>query len=580
MTSLNLSRGIKKHPYISAFILWLYLFLAFGYFDVEKVVTLSFILPMLIAGILAYIYFLRKEKLRRIPEKKRKSPLLALGVAVYSLLMVYSFSIFPTDDFIKSRNSFVPLIFLLAGLIAWCVYLTVKKKWSVNRIILCIFLFSCIIHLFFLLTAKFNVVMQDMGSIGENGDGHFGYISYLYNHLLPAQFDPRERWQFYHPPLFYYSAALLFRVLSFFGIRLQTAIYNIQFLNMLYIMFVSVCFYKIASLFRTKKLPMILAFSVFTLSPTMDYVALLQSSDILAFLFFMLCVYYTIVWYRDQRAKHILKIALCFGLGMLSKMSVALAALPIAVVFIYALIQKLRTKDMKSFGRLFGQMCAFLGVAAPLSLYWSLRNLIRFGVPLGYVPLSSLEPIQNPVSQRLFDYFSPGQYTNPFFNTIAVDSFDEYNPIIALIKTSASDFGVERARTGMILGYAVLLFTAAVAVASFVFMIYVIVRKNTISGLAKAFFSVMYIEYIYSYLSFCINFPHYCTEQIRYAMPLIMIGALFIGFGIRELQKSRRRQAKAVVRAVSVMVFAFSFVAAAVVLRIGTMITIDWLMTK
>ncbi len=570
---------LKKHPYLSAFIIWLYLFFAFGYFETDSVVTISYIVPMIISGIIVYLYSLKKEKIRKIPEKNRKAPLYALGAVVVSIAMIYTFAHVPTDDFLTSRNSFVPLVFLSAGLAAYCIFLSVKKKWSVNRILFCIFILSCIVHLFYILTAKFFVSQWDMGSLNSGGHGHLGYIEYLFNNFLPLQSDPREKWQYYHPPLHHFTTAMVLKLQSLFGGQIRTTIYNVQFITMLYAMISSVSVYEICRELKLRRLSLILAFSITALSPAFIYVGGYVNNDMMATMFTLLCISCTIKWYNAQRMGTILKTALFFGLGMLTKMSAALIAFPIAVVFLYALIKKLREKDMKSFRGLFGQMCAFVGVAAPMSLYWSLRNLLRFGIPIGYIPESTIEEqfIPESVPRRLFDFFSISQYSNPYMNYKGENGFNEYNPIIALIKTSAADQAAAKDTVGYLPGLAMFWLTVVIASAAFIMMIYILIRKNTLPFVLKLFFSVMYVVYIYSYISFCIKYPYTCTEHIRYTMPLIVEGALFIGLGVKELKKQKKLYSKIIIRCVTIAAAAFCICSVYTIIKIGSVLTIQWM---
>lgn len=572
---------LKKHPFLFAFVTWLYVFFAFGYFAVDSVTTVNYLVPAAVAGVFTYLHFAKKERIKHIPEKKRIAPLFALAAVAGSAGMVWCFGHTPVDDFLIGRSSFIPLAFLFGGLIVYCVVVTIKKKWSVNRILMCIFLLGLAVHVFYILTAKLTIAQWDLGSISGRKEGHLGYIRYMYDNLIPAQFDPRERWQYYHPPLHYFISALVLRFQSLLGVDVITSIYNVQFLSTLYALIAAVCGCKIARELHLRKLPLIISFAIIMLSPAFIYVGGFVNNDMLSVMFSMLCVLYTIRWYKDKRAANIIRIAVFFGLGMLSKMSVALLAFPIAVVFLYALYKSFRSEKHKGFGRLFGQMCAFLGVAAPLSLYWSLRNLIRFGVPIGYIPESIIpeQYIPQGLAQRLFDYFSIGQYSMPYFNSREYgDPFNEYNPVIALIKSSATDVGASRSITGHTMGLLMFWLTFLLAAAGFIMMIYILIKKSTMQGIFKVFFAVMYITLMYSYISFCIKYPYDCTEQVRYVMLTIVIGAIFIGSGIKQLMKKTQWYYRFITKATGFVTFAFGLCSVCIVLIIGTTMTINWLL--
>ena len=547
---------IKKHPFISTFLGWLFLFLSFGWFQMDGDVTICYLSAMALSGAGAYVWAKKRERIRKVPKDKQKAPLYLLGAVGYAGIMMYTFFHVKSSPALHSRNEMVPFLFLTGALILYCIVLSIRKKWSVSRVILVILLFRAVLHLLVMMTGKYNLASWDMGRFFTNGDGHAGYIEYLYEHyFVPAQFDPREKWQYYHPPLHHLIEAFLLRLQTWCGVNLRVAVYNIQYPNLLYTMISLVCSYLIFREMKLRKLPLILATAVIAFSPAFFYVGILVNNDMLSVMFMLLSVLYTLRWRKCPTAKNILKIALCFGLGMLSKLSAALMAVPIAVIFLYALLGRLKEKEYRCFWRYCGQMAAFLAVAAPLSLYWSFRNLIRFGVPLGYVPPSP-DPIQyipEGTLQRLFD-FSFGQLANPYQNCREYfNAFNEYNPLIALIKSSASDVGILRFILGDWPGYVTLWTTVAVAAAALVMMVWILFGKNPVKGIDRVFWGVMYAVFLVSYYHFCLQYPYECTEQIRYAMPLILIGALFLGLGTKKFHAK-----KAVTYGISGMVLAFS----------------------
>lgn len=570
-----------KRPFLWTGILWLFFFLSFACFKIDGVTAVNYLSAAAFLGTVFYLYARNKEKIRKIPEKKRKAVFYMLGGVVMGIIMIYTFDHVKSNPAIHSRNDMIPFFFLTGGLFLYAVIVSLKKKWCEKRILLVILLLSSIVHLFFIMSAKFNVAQWDTGSFFSTGNGHMGYIEYLYhNHFIPAQFDPREKWQYYHPPLYHLTEAVLLKLQTLCGVDMMTAVNNTQYPTMLYGMITTTCSYFIFKEMKLKKLPVICATSVIAFSPAFIYVSGFVNNDMLSVMFVFLCILYTLRWHKNPTLRNILKIALCFGLGMLSKMSVSLIAPSVAVVFISVLFKSLKSKEYRTFGKYIGQMLAFLAVAAPLSLYWSLRNLIRFGVPLGYVPESniSIQYIPQDIITRLFD-FRPYQLINPYFNLIEYgDNFNEYNPLMALLKTSASEEGLIRFTFGEPAGYALLFSTLMTAACALVLMIYVMCKKNTLAPVWKVFLGVTYVIYLFSYEWFCIGYPYTCTEHIRYAMPLILVGALSIGLGLKYLspKKSALSRIFVCITAVSVGIFSlisvFLFVYKGVVTSVQMML--------
>ncbi len=527
---------VKKHPYISVFYVWLGVFCMFGWFGTEWVVLWNYLSAVIFPALLIPMYelYLRKKHLAVNKVKKKKFYLALAVAALYLLVTLYLFAVIPKGHRAGTRNPFVLFAAGVLPIAAVCMYFQRKKIWSYRRMFALIVLSGFFLHFYFSVFSEFNYQVDlrfyDADTIGE---GHLGYIRYLYYHFLPVQTDPREFWQFYHPPLHHYLQALLLRIQTFFGTDIEIAIYNIKYLPLLYYMFTVITVGKTAKFFHLRKIPLSIVLSVMSFSLGFVFIANYANNDMLSIFLMLHSIYLAMLWYRSRKAVDILKVALCFGLGMFTKLSVWVAAVPIAVIFIAALAEHLKAKEFQKFGRLFGQMWAFLAVAAPLSFYWSIRNYVRFGVPIGYIPVSKDEfqlISQDPVT-RIFD-FSLFQFNKPYVCTMNNADYCDYNPLIALMKTASSDIytnGVFDSLNCILLWANILL-----AAAALISMIYVFVKKNIVSGISKLAIAGFYVVIFASYYIFCIKYPSVCTEDIRYASPLICVGALSLALTVKD----------------------------------------------
>ncbi len=407
-------------------------------------------------------------------------------------------------------------------------------------------------HFFYSVYTEFNVQF-DLGFYdAENSEGiapgHMGYIRYLYQNFLPLQSDPREYWQYYHPPLHHYLEALLLRVQTFLGVDIEIAVYNIKYPPLLYYMLTIITMIRITKALKVKGISLIITMAIMLFSPGFLFISNYANNDMLSIFLMFHCVYLAILWYKDRNVVNILKVALCFGLGMFTKMSVWMSAVPIAIIFIAVMIEKLKAKEYKSFGRVFGQMWLFLALAAPFSFYWSIRNYVRFGVPIGYIPISydELQHITVEPLQRVFD-FDPGQLRYPYVCTKEYSDYSEYNPLIALLKTSAADI-VYTVKDYNSIFYipSMLLFamTIILAVGGFVCMICTLFQKHGLSAVAKIAVAGSFVVLLGSYYIFCFKYPQVCTENIRYASQLIYIGALSLGVILKKARRKKGRMAK------------------------------------
>ena len=76
--------------------------------------------------------------------------------------------------------------------------------------------------------------------------------------------------------------------------------------------------------------------------------------------------------------------AVIYGLGVMTKVSVGVIALFTAVVFVIMLVKTVKT-DAKQWKMLMLRYIVFGLISLPLGLWYSVRNYRMFGQPLGYV---------------------------------------------------------------------------------------------------------------------------------------------------------------------------------------------------
>ena len=361
--------------------------------------------------------------------------------------------------------------------------------------------------------------------------GHSAYIEHFYNNgfTLP-DFDPTTKAQFYHPPLHHLLAAMWMRILTTFGMGYSRAIGSIQFLTLFYSSCCMLVCERIFTKLHLNGAGKIIAMSIIAFHPTFMLLAGSVNNDILSILFILLSVYTALRWYDEPTTKNILYIALSIGLGMSTKLSAAVVAVPIALLFLLKLIEeKKRVYDNIL------QYCIFGVVCIPLGLWFSIRNAVRFKVPFTYVAKLSETSDQyigdRSVSERLFDVAEP--LKNVFLNRVATGAeYYDYNVFVAIFKTSM--FGEYNfANTNESITGAcrfLLVFNIILILLSVAALIYYIIKGAEQTGKNQRIFIVFYqiLLFVY-YIKFCFDFPHNCSMDYRYIVPTCVMGAFFIG---------------------------------------------------
>lgn len=435
-----------------------------------------------------------------------------------------------------------------------------KKKMLNDKVICCLIILSgVLLRLIYITYTPITVRQHDVESFFEGGGGHAGYIEYIYNnHALP-DFDPRNEWQFYHPPLHHILCAVWMAVFNLFGVKPELGgADSLSFLTLIYSSVLCFFSYKIFDRLKLKSIGLYVATALVTFHPTLIILSGSINNDILSAMLSVMAIYYTVKWSQDRKMSDILKIAFSVGLGMFTKLSVGLIAPAIAAVFLIVFIE-----NIKDFKKYIIQFAVFAAVCCPIGLFWSVSNFVRYGMPLNYVPKiseDSWQYIDVPPLKRLTDW-SLYQFASPFTQWEGRGgAYDEFNPFIALLKNSMFDESTFFAQSITLQSFCTALFLVNILIIAFSLaaMIIFTVKNKEIKSEIKALLGLIFIVVFGNYVMFCINFPHICTQNTRYCVPLIVVGAVFVGMFINRAKESKSKFTvkSGKVLAVSVTLFA------------------------
>ncbi len=428
---------------------------------------------------------------------------------------------------------------------------------------------------------------HDVYSIAA-GKGHAGYIYYFFQNLRLPDFSPMSRSQFYHPPLHHLLAGLFMRLeVGLFRCSEQQALENVQILTVLYSSLTMLVFYRLLQALRLRGRALTLPLALFCLLPGLFFMSGDINNDALMNLLMLAAFTRAVLWYEKPTFGSIALIALWLGLGMMTKLSAVLAAPAIALLFLGRLSEKpdaspkgagnSRTAAAAKRPRLIAQFALFALIVFPLGLWWSFYGLIRYGVPLAYVP-----SLSESSTQYVGSYSAWARtlgFTREEFSSVFIawkDEFghrySEYNMLVGLYKTALFDESTlfrpdifagtadyARQRAGLffcrVLFIDGLLLLAASAAACL--RLALSGRKTSRSGsaLPVGATALLGLTVFLSYLSFCFGYPHTCTMNFRYAVPCA--AALFALLGqAMERDKLFCRPAMQLILTVLTAVFA------------------------
>lgn len=521
-------RALASHPYIGAFIICMIIH-QFYLGSWENVPANALLIEFMLVLFIGYAVIYHLYKIGRF--RKRQAQILAV------LFTVIDFTV--TEMYSQTHHKGLWLFTGGCAILFILYYYSDTKKYRTQLNALLIMGISFLVKFYYVFYTSVYTRQHDVGTFGSP-DRHAGYIEYLlFNHKLP-DFDVREVWQYCHPPLHHTLCAVWIHINeNIFGVGHEPARESLQTLTLFYSMVIVITAYRILRHFKLEGIALYVPLGIIAFHPAFILFSGSINNDVLSVAFMMGAVLCTLKWYRNQTLSGIIKIALCVGLGIMTKLSAALVAPPIAVVFLAVFIRKFKTEGLK----LFRQFAVFGAVCVPLGLWFEIRNYVKWKVPITYVQEMSKNELQYLGSQSFFSRitdFSPTQLKSVFEQWAWYDDsgilqgYNEYNPLIALLKNSIfGEFINEEcfAEGSYVLKISTLFFwlgviLAAIALFSMVIMCF---RKCAMKPLEKVFFVLFYITMMGNFYKMSYDYPFTCTMNFRYITPTVIVGSLFIG---------------------------------------------------
>ncbi|MDD3485719.1 MAG: phospholipid carrier-dependent glycosyltransferase [Atopobiaceae bacterium] len=396
------------------------------------------------------------------------------------------------------------------------------------------------------LTARMGVgcSLHDTGSYDGLGTagfgaGHLGYVEYLFEYHALPDFDPTTVMSFYNPPFYYIVSALVMGLLWSCGLPANIVGKAPTIVTCVAMCACVVVFWKLLRELEVSDRVRHVLLALAAFYPAGIWLSFTATNDALCILLCLLAVLLVVMWRRradDEGADGqprlwrrsswlVVGAGLSFGLACATKLSAAMLAPAIAVVFL------LRIWELRAGGRwkaLVAPYACFLLVAVPLALAFPLYNLKTYDIPISYVQDYADDPVfgdevtladriglpsVSQLSSSHFDSKDISAEQNIWPQTLKSSLFDEYyvtgqglsGPLMQVLTWVSVALGI------------VLAVLACVGL----FARHVMPPwQRLLIGLGAAFVFV-------SYLRFCFLFPHAYTQSFRYIVVawLLMLAA-------------------------------------------------------
>lgn len=428
-----------------------------------------------------------------------------LGVSI--LLIYVLVYIFELQNSVQGIMLFLIISIALTGGYKLC------QKFDGEILVRYILFIGFVMRIGYMLYTPCTVRFHDLKAVSINSDGNAAYILNILNGHLPMS----NEGQFYHPPLYYILSGIVIFVLKPI-LNLTNEMDIINCARLVSCTFSCATLYCVKALCAELKINKLIPLSLVAFLPNFYLMGGRVNNDAMAVFFMTAILLFSIRWYKTQSIKNTVILALSFGLGMMSKMSVALLAVPTGLLMIYVLAKSIKKnyllKALKS-------LCLFAAISMPLGLAYPIRNMILFNQPFNYVFDVGSEGFasQNYSFVQRFLTFPITKMINPVYN----DVFTDYNIWIYLLKGGL--FGEFRFNISVTIP-AIMLFIFA--------LINIFMTISVASSLKEKDESIIYlvlsaIVLVISYTVFNIKYPYGCTMDFRYVAPVFVINALLLG---------------------------------------------------
>lgn len=486
---------------------------------------------MLIAiSLILTILFIAIIHNRKIEKKKVKAIFLMYCNIILNL---YIFYYLQTEFMIEHLIMSIMIIFSVINLIILkCLKLYNEK----------IGVFFCIVIIFAVqigyvsYTPFYNRQHDSRNFYAPEYGGHFGYIGYIFNNNSLPTGSPKDVWCFYNPPLFYIVSTIFLKIQTVIGNTIEIGFENLQILAVFYATIFNIYVYRILKEIDVKKslVPMV---AFVGLSPAMIIMSGSLNNDMLSIMLSTMAIFYTIKWYKKEEFKNLLKIALTISLAIMTKISSALIAVAIAMVFLVRII-----KNKTEIKKYIKQFTIFAIIALPIGLWFPIKNLILYDVPITYVQSVDLSNGANISEYSILErFFSISNENLDTINVVMEKPNIDYNIFLTTIKSFIVDEYIDyENNTAMNISINIVFYSTIILFLLFIpTIIYIVKNYKKIKNDWILLFGLIFILSAISYIKFCFDYPFTFTMNFRYIVPTLISYVTLTGIACDNNKKIR-----------------------------------------
>lgn len=384
--------------------------------------------------------------------------------------------------------------------------------------------------------------------------GHIGYIEYIYKfHKLP-DLNPYELFAYYHPPLHHIISFLWLQLNIMLGVAEDLAFENLQILPLFYSCLCMAVTWKILKVLNIEGGGLYIGLAFMAFHPATIAMAGSVNNDMLTILFMCLTILESLKWIQNKNLSGLIKLALCIGFGMITKLNSAVLAIPLAIIFLMHFISLIRLRKRNLIFTWIKNYCIFAIIVAPIGLSWIVRNLIRFGEKPGVPVPGETSPMYTAAYslwERLgIPAFSDWNFAFPF-HPISAKACN--NTWVIMFHTSlfTEEYPVNLSDILLILCQITFVLAVVFGVITAFLLAAVLFRQalprygdpqgislspgrltDKKTGLENSIFLLTgYIIMLISFAAFVIIYPYTCSSDFRYVAVCLVYISIALGLG-------------------------------------------------
>lgn len=442
-----------------------------------------------------------------------------------------------------------------------------KKKHIISIFIILLLLAGVIIKCYYVKYTDTWVRQHDVIGFGAE-EGHAAYIEYIRNEKKLPDFDLREKWAFFQPPLHHIISAVSMDIASVFttdskkieeSTQIPTCIY------MIFVMLLSVYIFlkakgvlklsyqNTSDKFYTKGCIALLG--VVAVHPMFTIFSGSINNDSLPLFLSVLALVLAGMWYEKPGYLNTILLALTIGLAMFAKLTGGLVAIPIGILMFRKMFgfkdnedgsntkSKSDTKPsiasrVKDFFKYYGlKVLVFGAIVFPVGLFWSIRSKIKWDIPVNYIPpVGETFPDSVTFLQRIFAVSTKSPYT---YMVSRGDAYDEFNVPLNIIKTSLySEFSFADTTRWMKPVTWVLFISSIILALIALYATFKITfgKSNHVRIQWKILLFGTWVTYLLAYLYFALSSNNFSACDFRYAGICIVCSGVFLGLYIDSIE--------------------------------------------